>query len=138
LRYLVDANVLSATRSGRARQPEVVDWFRAQAQGDLATSAIVIGELLRGAHLVARSDPAQAAALFAWIAGVRESFANTILPIDITVTQVWARLSVPNPLPRHDGLIAATALRHGLTVVTRNVRDFEPWAVPVLNPFSPV
>ena len=86
--------------------------------------------------LAERSDPSQGAVLRAWLSGhVLPAFNDRILTVDVAVAQRSARLHVPTPCPVRDGLLAATALVHGMTVVTRNVADFEPTGVAVLNPW---
>ena len=105
--------------------------------GGLFLSAITILELETGALLVERRDPAQGAILRAWLDGhVLPAFAGRVLAVDTAVAQRCARLHVPDPRADRDALIAATALVHGMTVVTRNVADFEPTGVPTLNPWN--
>jgi hypothetical protein len=99
---------------------------------------MTIHELEVGVLLAERRDPAQGAVLRAWLNGhVLPAFGDRILAIDAAVAQRSARLHVPDPRPLRDGLIAATALVHGMTVVTRNVGDFEPTGVATLNPWVP-
>lgn len=100
-------------------------------------SVISILEIERGILLVERRDRAQAAALRSWVEErVLPGFADRILPIDVAVAQRCAALHVPDPLPERDALIAAAALVHGMTVVTRNVADFEATGVPLINPWG--
>ena len=88
--------------------------------------------------LVERRDPSQGAILRAWLdKHVVPAFHDRILPIDVAVAQRCARLHVPDPRAERDALIAATALVHGMTVVTRNISDFQPTGVPLLNPWNP-
>jgi hypothetical protein len=95
----------------------------------------VLGELRRGIELVARHDKRQAAALVKWYESVRERLGDRVLVVDEPVMTLWARISVPDVLPLYDGLIGATALFHGLTVVTRNTRDYHRAGVEVFNPW---
>ena len=100
------------------------------------TSALVVGELLRGLELRRMKDPAAAAALEQWVQRILESYRERILPVDQAVAERWARLGIPDRLPVFDGLIAATALVHDLTLVTRNVRDMARTGVRLFDPFA--
>jgi predicted nucleic acid-binding protein len=137
--FLLDTNVISELRKvrpGRA-DPRVAQWSKSVDAADLFLSAISIYELEKGISLSGRKDPPQGAVFRAWLNGqVLPAFDGRILPVDTAVAQRGAQLSVPDPRPLHDGLIAATALVHGMTVVTRNVADFEPAGVRVLNPWD--
>jgi predicted nucleic acid-binding protein len=100
-------------------------------------SIMSIMELEVGTLLMARRDPAQGALLRTWLdTRILPSFTGRVLSIDAAVAQRCAQLHVPNPQPERNALIAATALVHGMTVVTRNVADFRPSGVPVLNPWD--
>ena len=136
--FLLDTNVVSELRKARAGKadPNVAAWARSVPVGSLFLSVIVVHELELGVLLAERRDPAQGAVLRAWLDGhVLPAFAGRILPIDVAAAKCGAVLSVPDPRPVRDGLIAATALVHALTVVTRNVSDFVPTGVAVLNPW---
>ena len=136
--FVLDTNVVSELRKvrlGRA-DPKVAAWANTVETGDLYLSVITVQELEIGVLLIERRDPAQGTLLRAWLdRQVIPAFAGRILGVDIAVAQRSARLHVPNPKPVRDGLIAATAFVHGMTVVTRNVADFEPMGVGVLNPW---
>ena len=104
---------------------------------ELVLSVITIQELEIGILLAERRDPAQGAVFRAWLnSHVLSAFSGRVLAVGTAVAQRSARLHVPNPRPVRDGLIAGTALVHGMTVVTRNVADFEPTGVPILNPWE--
>ncbi len=139
--FLLDTNVVSELRKARARKahPNVVAWVQAVPTESLFLSAIVIQELEIGALLAERRDPKQAAILRSWLDDyVLPDFSERILPVDIAVARQSAALHVPHPRPIRDGLIAATALVHRMTVVTRNVVDFVSTGVPVINPWDQV
>jgi predicted nucleic acid-binding protein len=136
--FLLDTNVVSELRKVRAGKADqqVAVWADSVEASDLYVSVITIQELEIGVLLAERRDPAQGAILRVWLNDhVLTAFAGRILTVDTAVAQRSARLHVPDPHPVRDGLIAATALVHGMTVVTRNVADFESTGVPVLNPW---
>lgn len=134
--FLLDTNVLSELRRPDWANAGVVAWAAETDPVDLFVSAITLFEIEVGAALVARRDPAQGLLLRAWIDGhVMPTFKDRTLPVDAAVAQRCARLHVPDRQPQNDSLIAATALVHRLTLVTRNTRDFEPMRVPILNPW---
>ena len=139
--YLLDTNVVSELRkvkSGKAH-PNVSAWADRVDAGDLYLSVITIFELEIGVLLAERRDPLQGALLRTWFnTHVLPAFGERILAVDMAVSQRSARLHVPDPRPFRDCLIAATALVHGMTVVTRNVADFEPTGVHILDPWSAV
>jgi hypothetical protein len=136
--YLLDTNVLSELRKIRAGKADtrVASWADSVASADLYLSVITLQELEIGVLLAERRDPSQGAMLRAWLnSHVLPAFAGRILTVDAAVAQRSARLHVPDPRPVRDGLIAATALVHGMTVVTRNVADFELTGAKILNPW---
>jgi predicted nucleic acid-binding protein len=138
--FLLDTNVISELRKARAGKADrhVAAWVRTVPAGSLFLSAIVIQELEIGTLLAERRDPAKGAILRAWLDDhVIPTFSGRVLPVDTVVARRSAALHVPDPRPIRDGLIAATALVHGMTVVTRKVADFESTGVPLLNPWSP-
>jgi len=135
--YILDTNVISELRKGSNAQRSVRAWARALPAADLYLSVISILELEIGILLVRRRDQKQGAILRAWIDGhVLPSFSGRILAIDTVVAQRCAALHVPDPRSDRDALIAATALVHGMTVVTRNVSDFQATGVAVVNPWQ--
>ena len=135
--FLLDTNVVSEFRRPRRTHPMVATWADSVAPADMFVSSITILELETGALLLARRDDNQGRLIQQWIEErVLPAFADRILAVDTLVARRCARLHVPNPRPYRDSLIAATALVHGLAVVTRNRVDFEPMAVPVLNPWE--
>lgn len=137
--YLLDTNVVSELRKVRAGKadPHVALWADSVDAADLYLSVITLQELEIGVLLAERRDPTQGAVLRAWLnSHVLPAFAGRILTVDTAVAQRSAQLHVPDPRPVRDGLIAATALVHGMTVVTRNGTDFEPTGVQILNPWG--
>ena len=137
--YLLDTNVVSELRKIRLGKADahVAAWADNVDAADLYLSAITVQELEIGVLLAERRDPLQGAVFRVWLnSHVLPAFEDRILAVDTAVAQRSARLHVPDPRPVRDGLIAATALVHSMTVVTRNVADFEPMGVQILNPWA--
>jgi predicted nucleic acid-binding protein len=137
--YVLDTNVVSELRKIRLGKADsqVAAWADSIEVMDLYISVITIQELEIGVLLAERRDPSQGAVFRSWLNGhVIPAFNGRILNVDTAVAQRSAKLNVPDSRPVRDGLIAATALVHGMTVVTRNVADFEPTGVPTLNPWQ--
>ncbi|MBC7982284.1 MAG: type II toxin-antitoxin system VapC family toxin [Candidatus Obscuribacterales bacterium] len=138
--FVLDSNVVSELRKSKAGKADrhLTAWAGSVAPGSLFISVITILELETGALRVERRDPVQGAVLRTWLDDhVLPAFAGRVLAIDIAVAQRCAKLHVPDPRAERDALIAATALVHGMTVVTRNVIDFETTGVPLINPWNP-
>lgn len=136
--YLVDTDIISEVRKREKADSGVVAFFRETAKNDdaLYLSAITVGELRRGVEIIRRrGDSAQADQLEQWLMLVLREYVENILTFDAETAQVWGRLRVPHPENPLDKQIAATALIHDLTLVTRNVRHFEGLGVRLLNPF---
>jgi len=129
---LVDTNVVSELTRGRHADPRVVPWFSNIPSERVFTSVIV----RRGIELVARRDKPQAEVLGRWYASIREHLANRVLVVDEPVMMIWSKISVPHMLPAYYGLIAATALARGITVVTHNALDYQRAGVDVLYPWG--
>ena len=134
--WLADTNILSELRKGDRCNAGVRAWYESAQDADLFTSVLVIGEARRGIESVRRRDPEQAAVLDRWLLALRGSMRDRVLPIDTRVAERWGALNVPDPLPTVDGLLAATALVHDMTLVTRNTRDVSSTGVGVLDPFT--
>lgn len=138
--YLIDTDVLSELRKGRKANPGVRAFMRdlAADQTPLYLSVVTIGELRRGVEKIRhRGDAPQARRLEQWLANICEDYADAILPFDQEMAQLWGRLRVPHPENPLDKQIAATALIHELSVVTRNVAHFAGTGVRLVNPFLP-
>lgn len=136
--YLLDTNVVSELRKIRLGKADahVAAWADSVDADDLYLSVITLQELEIGVLLAERRDPSQGAVFREWLdAHVLPAFNGRILAVDIAVAQRCARLHVPDPRPIRDALIAATALVHGMTVVTRNTSDFVPTGVAIHNPW---
>ena len=133
--FLLDTDVLSALRR-RERHPGAVRWVETQRTADLYISVVTVGEIERGITQQQPRDPSFAGELALWLDRVLAWYSDRILIVDAATARRWGRLSATLGHDGADLLIAATALEHGLTVVTRNVRHFEPTGVPTLNPFE--
>lgn len=133
--FLMDTDVVSALRRPE-RNPAPTRWLEAQQASDVYLSVITMGEIERGIARQTRQDPDFARDLAQWYQRILSSFADRILPVDVAVASRWGRLSASIGNESVDLLIAATAIVHGFSVVTRNVRHFEPTGVRVINPFD--
>jgi predicted nucleic acid-binding protein len=133
--FLIDTVTLSELRK-RQRDPMVVKWFERQRSTDLFLSVISIGEIERGIARQRTTDPGFAGALADWLDRVLTLYGERVVPFDLRTARRWGALSAALGNDSADLMIAATALEHGLTVVTRNASDFEPSVVAVLDPFS--
>ncbi len=135
--YVLDTNVISHLRRPDKAHPNVVAWASSTPVTLHFISSITLHELERGILSMEHKDAAQGAVLRAWMNGqILTRFSGRILPVDIAVAQRCAKLHVPDPKSERDAFIAATALVHGMTVVTRNVDDFKLTGVEVLNPWE--
>ena len=137
--FILDTNVISELRKagdGKA-DANVVAWLSGVDAGTLYLSAITLMEIELGVLRIERRDPVQGARLRAWVdQRILPEFADRTLPVDLAVALRCAPLHVPDPRPERDAFIAATALVHGMTIVTRNLADFAPIGVPLVNPWD--
>jgi toxin FitB len=136
VRFLLDRNIISELRKRDRAHPNVARWVALTPTEEIGTSVIVMAEIRRGIELKRRRDPEQARSLDRWFGQMRTRLGDRVLPVDEPIADAWAVLGIPNPLPLIDGLLAATAKVHGLTLVTRNVNDFVRTGVSVVDPFS--
>ena len=135
--FLLDTNVVSESRRSRRGNPGVDAWLDGVTVTDLSISALTIGEIRKGIMLVtSRGDYTQAANLDAWLQGILTTFADRILPVDAAVADTWGRMHAIRNVPVVDGLLAATAIVHDLTLVTRNVSHVRGLGADLLNPFT--
>ncbi len=134
--FLLDTNVISELRKDDRTHPGVASWFAERADEEVFLSVLTVGEIRRGIENVRRRDLDTAAALDGWLARLSVAYGDRILPVDDAIAEEWGRMSVPDPLPVVDGLLAATAKVLGLTLVTRNVADVERTGVELLDPFA--
>ena len=132
--YLLDTNIVSELRKLRPHGA-VVAWIEAAADADLYLSAVTLGEIQVGIEMTREQDALKAAEIEAWADQVAATY--NVLPMDATTFRIWAKLMHrQSDTVYEDAMIAASAIAHHLTVVTRNVRDFERFNVPLFNPFG--
>jgi predicted nucleic acid-binding protein len=134
--YLLDTNVVSETRKGRRTNANVLAWFESVDDDALFLSVLVIGEIRKGIEQARPKDPVKTRALEEWLNGLEQGYGDQILPITPMVADKWGRLSAIRPLSTVDGLLAATAMVHDLTLTTRNSTDVARTGVVLLNPFT--
>ena len=133
--FLIDTNVISEVRKGVRCDANVAVWYDGIGDGELYLSVLVLGEIRKGIELARPRDAGKAAALESWLDQVVQAFAERILTVDLAVAREWGRMSAVRPIPVIDGLLAATAKIHGMTLVTRNEADVASLGADVLNPF---
>jgi len=134
--YLIDTNVISEVRKRERCDPHVARWWATVADADLFLSVLVLGEVRQGIERVRTRDKSQAAALERWLREVTMAFDGRILHVNQEVALAWGRMAAKRSTPAIDGLLAATAFVHGLTLATRNVADVAHSGAKVINPFA--
>jgi predicted nucleic acid-binding protein len=134
VRWLLDTNVVSELRKGDRANPGIRAWFADVDDADLFTSVLVLGEIRRGVESIRRRDAAAAMAIEQWLVRMATGFGDRVLAIDARVADRWGELIVHDPIPTIDGLLAATALVHDMTLVTRNVKDVGATGARTLDP----
>jgi len=133
--YLLDTNIVSELRRPKAHAG-LIEWFDDQPARALFLSIVTVGEIRQGIEQLRSRDARQANLLDRWLSGLAQFYEDRLLFVDGTVAEEWGRLRARRSVPVMDALIAATARVHGLTLVTRNVRDFANLGVTLLNPFE--
>jgi predicted nucleic acid-binding protein len=134
--WLLDTNVVSELYKGTRGASTVRTWLQDAIPEELFLSVLVLGEIRHGIELLRRKDPSSARSLENWFLGLENVYQDRILPVTREICDLWGRLSIVQKLPAVDGLLAATALHHGLTLVTRNTRDIARSGVDYFNPFT--
>ena len=134
--YLIDTNIISEVRKGARCDAHVSAWYASIADEELFLSTLVLGEIRKGIELARPRDARKSAALERWLREVESAFGGRVLGIDNAVSDQWGRMGAIRSVPVIDGLLAATALTNGLTLVTRNDRDVAGLGATVLNPFK--
>lgn len=135
VRYLLDTNIISETRRSRIDKG-VADFLGRSHANSLFLSVLTLGELRKGVAIKRKTDPVTAKALGAWVDELEETFADRIIHIDAAVAKLWGELSADRSRPVIDTLIGATALAHGMVLVTRNGKDLAGLDVALLDPFA--
>ena len=133
--YLIDTNVVSELRKAKRCDAHVARWFAGIGDEEIFLSVLTLGELRRGIDSIERRDRKSASVLKEWFRGLVANFQEEILPVDRAIAEEWGRMNVPNRIPVVDGLLAATAQVHGLTLAARNTRDLARTGVNCINPF---
>jgi predicted nucleic acid-binding protein len=134
--YLLDTNVLSEIRKGPQRAlPEVYQWWLGMRDQELYLSVMTLGEIRKGIDRLGARDVSQTVALERWLDEVKTTFRERVIEISVAVAEHWGKLQAIRSLPEVDALLAASALEHDLTLVTRNEADFKGLGIRVLNPF---
>ena len=136
VKYLLDTNVVSEMRKGSRCHPQVASWVSGVAERDLCLSVMVLGEVRKGVERLRPKDPLRADALEAWLGQLTTHFGDRVIEVDAKVCDIWGRMNAKRDIAVVDGLQAATAKAHDLTLVTRNDGDLAGLDVTVLNPFT--
>ena len=136
MNFLIDTNIISEVRKGNRCQENVARWYDSIDDATLFLSVLVLGEIRKGIEKARSHQPDKAVALEKWLHGVADAFVGRILPIDQAVAEEWGRMSVKRSIPTIDGLLAATAKVHHLTLVSRNIADLRDCGAELFNPFE--
>lgn len=134
--YLLDTNIVSELRKRSRADVALLSWLDGNRAEEFWLSVLVVGELRRGVELIRRRDVVSAVVLAEWLDSVVADYGDRILPVTGGICEQWARITVPDPLPMIDGLLAATAIEHDLVLVTRNVAGVDSTPVRVIDPFA--
>jgi toxin FitB len=134
--YLIDTNIISEVRKGDRCDRHVAVWYASVDDLAVYLSILVLGEIRKGIERARPNAPAQAQALETWLATIRDSFADRILPVDQSVAEEWGRMTAKRSVPVIDALLAATAKVHRMTLATRNFSDVAGLGADIVNPFE--
>jgi toxin FitB len=134
--FLIDTNILSELRKGTRADGNVRRWFESVDENAIFLSVLVTGEIRRGIEIIRKRDPRAASALERWLDNLMQVHSDRVLPVDAATADEWGRLDARGSLPVVDGLLAATARVHSLTLVTRNLKDVARTGVDLLDPFA--
>lgn len=136
MNYLIDTNVISEIRKGSQCSAKVTAWYGRIEDDSLYLSVLILGEIRKGVERARPKNPAKARNLEKWLLAVASAFSGRVLPIDVAVAEEWGRMNAIRPVPVIDGLLAASAKVHGMTLVTRNIVDVADLGAAVFNPFE--
>ena len=136
MNYLIDTSIISEIRKGDRCDPNIASWYETIEDASLYLSVLAIGEIRKAVERVRPEDSTRARAIENWLKAVDKAYGERILPVDRAVADEWGRLNAVRPLPVIDGLLAATAKVHRMTLVTRNTADMADSGVHILNPFE--
>jgi hypothetical protein len=134
--FLLDTNVVSEMRKGKRMKPSVASWLATLDDEELFLSVLVVGELRQGIEQLRVRDPVSATQLERWLRGLKDAYADRILPVDLAVAEKWGELNIPKILPAVDSMLAATVIVHDMTLATRNVKDMARSGARLVNPFD--
>ena len=134
--FLIDTNVLSEIRKGKNCDQNVRNWWVETDEDQIYLSVMVLGEIRRGIDRLLDRDPEKAQQLEHWLSAVLDGYRGRVIPIDENVANAWGSMTASKTIPLVDGLLAATARTHRITLVTRNVKDIKSLGVEYLNPFE--
>lgn len=134
--FLLDTNILSELRKGTRCNPNVSNWAAKENGQAHYMSVLSLGEIRKGIELLRKKSPTDCIPLEIWMQKLQSDFANCTIAITVEIAERWGELSASRPLPVIDSLLAATAIEHGLTLATRNTKDFEGLGISIVNPFE--
>ena len=134
--WLLDTNVLSELRKGPGANGKVRKWASSTIEDRHFISVLSLGEIRKGVELLRKKSPSQCPAFERWLTQLHSEYADVVLPVSEEIAERWGRLMAIRTLPVIDGLMAATAIAHGLTIATRNAGDFKLPGLKAINPFD--
>lgn len=134
--FLLDTNILSELRKGTRCAPNVLNWAARESTQAHYISVLSLGEIRKGIELLRKKSPTDCMPFEIWLQKLQSDHANCTISITAEICKRWGELSALRPLPVIDSLIAATALEHGLTLATRNTKDFKGLGISIVNPFQ--